>query len=126
MIKLEIDQRAVQLINASDQTENIDAKITMLRDALAFHPISHPVRGSVLNNLAVAIHTRFKRAGDHSDLDEAIVLHREALDLLPAPNPYRPGLLNNLANAIQTRFEKAGDRSDLDEAIVLHREALNL
>ncbi|KAJ7930920.1 CHAT domain-containing protein, partial [Mycena leptocephala] len=85
-----------------------------------------PPRGRSLKNLANALESRFKRAGNSEDVKEAIELYRELLSLHAPSHPNRGSSLNNLANAVQTRFEQQGDSSDLNEAITLHREALAL
>ncbi|PPQ92057.1 hypothetical protein CVT25_007488, partial [Psilocybe cyanescens] len=89
-------------------------------------PAPHPDRSISLDNLALALGTRFNQHGKQGDLDEAISLHRQAVELQPAPHPDRSMSLNNLAHAVQTQFNQRGERNDLDEAISLHRQALKL
>ncbi|KAF8903428.1 tetratricopeptide repeat-containing protein [Gymnopilus junonius] len=85
---------------------------------LELRPTPHPDRSSSLNNLAIALHSRFQQQGALNDLDEAIFLHREALELRLGPHPERFSSLSNLANR--------GALGDLDKAISLHLEALEL
>ncbi|KAJ7448838.1 tetratricopeptide repeat-containing protein [Mycena galericulata] len=106
--------------------KDIDEAITLHRTALEIFAPPHPLQGSYLNNLAIAIYTRFERQGDPEDIDEAITLHRQALEIRAPPHPLRASSLNNLANAVGTRFKLQGDPKDIDEAIILHREALEI
>ncbi|KAH8111533.1 TPR-like protein [Phellopilus nigrolimitatus] len=106
--------------------DDLQVSISLFRDALEIHSPGHPDHSSSMNNLAVAVSTRFEQTGRMEDLEEAIVLHRDALELHPPGHTLRSGSLNNLANAVQTRFKHTGRMEDLEEAIVLHRDALEL
>ncbi|KAF9219160.1 hypothetical protein BS17DRAFT_663966, partial [Gyrodon lividus] len=70
-----------------------------------------------MNNLAVALRTRFEQGGDRKDLEKAIQLHRNALALTPPGHPSRAGSLDNIATALKTRFKQGGNEKDLDEAL---------
>ena len=98
----------------------------MFRQALELYPPPHPNRSSTLNNLALALRSRFEQEGQKNDLDESIYLHRQALELHPPPHPNQSISLNNLAVALQSRFEQEGQQNDLDESIFLNRQALEL
>ncbi|KAG2153372.1 CHAT domain-containing protein [Suillus clintonianus] len=100
--------------------------ITVLREALALHPVGHPNRSASLISLAATFLTRFRHWGNDQDLDEAIVLEREALALRPVGHPERSLSLNNVATTLTTCFMYRGNVQDIDEAIALHREALVL
>ncbi|EPT05715.1 hypothetical protein FOMPIDRAFT_1111424 [Fomitopsis schrenkii] len=103
---------------------DLDLAVMSLKRALFHWPPGH--QAHVVNNLAVALHTRFEQLGDRADLDSGIDLLREALELHPAGHPDRSASINDLATYLQTRFELLGDRADLDSAVTLHREALEL
>jgi tetratricopeptide (TPR) repeat protein len=79
-----------------------------------------------LNNLALALGTRFNQLGRMEDLEEAVSWHSEALTLRPLGHPDHSISLNNLAAALGTRFSQSGTVEDLEEEISLHREALSL
>ena len=113
-----------RLHEQSQSNRDLDEEITAFRNGL--EPTPHPDRSGSLNNIAIALQTRFEQRGGSNDLDEAISLHREALLLRPVPHPGRSVSLNNLASALKTRFEQQGASNDLDEAISLQREALLL
>ncbi|KAJ7768109.1 tetratricopeptide repeat-containing protein [Mycena maculata] len=113
-------------LTAVTGSNDINKAIQLHREALALHATLHPARGRLLDELGVALYTRFRQEGDVQDIDEAIVLHREALALRDPPHPNRGSSLSNLGNAIFRRFEQHGDSQDINEAIVLHREALAL
>ncbi|KAF8966689.1 tetratricopeptide repeat-containing protein, partial [Flammula alnicola] len=123
-------RHALELISrkSADQgaSNDHDEAILLHQKALVLRPALHPDRSTSLNNLALALQTRFGQRGASNNLDEAISLHREALVLRPALHPDRSTSLNNLAFALQTRFGQRGASNDLDEAISLHREALVL
>ncbi|KAJ6522394.1 hypothetical protein B0H19DRAFT_1348589 [Mycena capillaripes] len=103
--------------------QDIEKIIQQYQKAL---PRAHPGADQerLLNNLADALHTRFKQKGQMKDINEAIELHRRALALRPPPHPKRGISLNNLAIAVKARFNQQGDSIDLEEAIELYREAL--
>jgi hypothetical protein len=62
--------------------EDLEEAITYHREALTLCPPGHPNRSSSLNNLASAVHTRYKQLGSMEDLEEVITYHREALTLV--------------------------------------------
>ncbi|KIJ91377.1 hypothetical protein K443DRAFT_14445, partial [Laccaria amethystina LaAM-08-1] len=113
-----------RLHEQSQSNKDLEEENNAFRHGL--EPAPNPVRSTSLNNLAIALATRFEKRGASNDLDEAISLNREALLLSPAPHPDRFMSLNNLANALQNRFKQRGSSNDLDDAISLHREALLL
>jgi len=57
-------------------------------------------RSQSLNNLAIALQTRFEQGGQQNDLDDSISMHRQALELRPLSHPDRSQSFNNLANAL--------------------------
>ncbi|KIM71698.1 hypothetical protein PILCRDRAFT_82523 [Piloderma croceum F 1598] len=117
----------LEQLQQSGKVKDLEIAIPPLREGQALLPVHHPnVSLASLNNLAIALSTRFDQLGQYEDLDEAILFHREALELRAAPHPRRSSSLNNLAVALSTRFDQLGQREDLDEAILFHREALKL
>ena len=100
--------------------------ITYHRETLTLRPPGHPDRSSSLNNLALAVYTRYEQSGRIEDLEDVITYHREALSLRPPGNPDRSSSLNNLALAVLTRYEQSSRIEDLEDVITYHREALTL
>ncbi|KAJ7189717.1 CHAT domain-containing protein [Mycena pura] len=111
-------------------TTDLDTGIQLLRESLDTPIPVHPNWIISVNNLGIALGTRFERLGDLKDLNEMVKLHRVALDLLSPSDhelsPARVMSLSNLGNALKTRFEQLGDQNNLDEMVELHREALEL
>ncbi|KIK33252.1 hypothetical protein CY34DRAFT_99921, partial [Suillus luteus UH-Slu-Lm8-n1] len=84
--------------------EDLDQAIALDREALALHPVGHPERSKLLNNLAIQLSTRFDYQGNAGDLDQAIALDWEALALHPIGHTDRSKSLHNLANRFSARF----------------------
>ena len=87
-------------------------------------PTGDPNRSDTLNDLAIAVSTRFEQLGGMENLEESITYHRQALALRPHGHPDRPSSLDNLAYAMSTRFQQFGRMENLEEAITCHRQAL--
>ena len=77
-----------------------------------------------LNNLGVALQTRFERIGSIEDLDRAIVTNEKAVETAPDGHPNRAMYLNNFGNALQIRFERTGSMDDLGHAIMANKQAV--
>jgi tetratricopeptide (TPR) repeat protein len=108
-----------------DSLGNVEA-IDKSRQALDLQPPGDPDRSVSLNNLAIALDTRFRQLNDLNALAEAVERLRQALDLRPPGHPDRSQSLSNLANILQARFKELGDLDSLEEAVELHRQALDL
>ncbi|KAG2150245.1 TPR-like protein [Suillus bovinus] len=109
-----------------DEPGALNEVISLHYDALGYYNAGHTRRGQLLGNLALMLHTRFKRRGSDKDLDQAIALQTEMLALCPVGHTDRSVSLNNLANQLSSRFHHRSNGEDLDEAIALYREALAL
>ena len=88
--------------------KDLDEAIVLNREALDVRPHGHPLRFSILNNLAADLFHRYEKFAEMEDLDEAIVLGREALSLCSYRHPDRSNLLYNLASQLRTRFARLG------------------
>ncbi|KAG2144699.1 CHAT domain-containing protein [Suillus bovinus] len=106
--------------------EDLDQAITLLTKALAWSPVCHVHRSSLLDSLAVSLSARFDCQGKDEDLNQAIALSREALVLCPVGHTGRSEALNHLSIHLFSRFRHRGHVEDLDEAIILQKEALAL
>ena len=58
--------------------DDLDTAILLFREALLQRPVSHPMRMYSINNLVMALVTRFDHLGRTEDLDEAIALACES------------------------------------------------
>ncbi|KAJ7906427.1 hypothetical protein B0H13DRAFT_1880582 [Mycena leptocephala] len=133
---VENDQKALDLIKLGEyslelfeihhDSIHLEEGVRNWQEAELLSSWGHRSRGTLLNDLACAVQTRYEQQGDSEDIDEALSLLREALEIHAARHPCRAMSLNNLANAVQTQFEQCGDPKDIDEAITLHREALEI
>ncbi|EIN13066.1 hypothetical protein PUNSTDRAFT_61638, partial [Punctularia strigosozonata HHB-11173 SS5] len=87
-------------------------------------PASHlPI---ALNNLAIALNSRYCHLGNEDDIDEAIALCKQSSALQHPGDPSRDIPLKNLAEQFLARYEYSEDPQDLQAAIALLRETLNL
>ncbi|KAG8876821.1 hypothetical protein FRB98_007015 [Tulasnella sp. 332] len=92
-----------------------------------FQPQSPPSSlQSMLNNLGIALVTRFLRTNQTSDLEYCIRLQRSALSLSPNGHPHAFKTLNILNTAFMTRFLHGGHKVDLDNSIDYLRESVFL
>ncbi|GAB2859698.1 CHAT domain-containing protein [Actinocorallia aurea] len=87
-------------------------------------PDDHPALFLLLNNLGVALQTRFAWTGVQEDLELAIDVAGEAVRLTPENDPERSRHLNNLGSSLQLRFGRTGAQEDLEQAIITLREAV--
>jgi hypothetical protein len=73
----------------------------------------------VLNNLGLALFSRYATRGDLGDLRRALA----AVALTSLDEEDRPGCLSNLGNALLARYQHNGHVADLDYALTLLSEA---
>ncbi|KAG8998403.1 hypothetical protein FRB94_006905 [Tulasnella sp. JGI-2019a] len=112
-----------QFLN-SQRDVDLDRCIESWRDVLAFCPVGHETRSSILKNLGRSLQIRFDRNGGISDLDECIRHQQEFLSVCPIGHPGRALMLKNLANLLDTRCDRTGKTTDPEENIRYHQEAL--
>ncbi|PPQ93834.1 hypothetical protein CVT25_013543 [Psilocybe cyanescens] len=105
---------------------DIDQAILLNRRALELLPSVHTSRAHSVNNLAIALHMRFRLTHKQDDLSEAISLLRSVLERLDTPHSDRSGSLCSLAAALEMQFEQTAEATHLDEAIQVYREAVEL
>ncbi|KAJ7815149.1 CHAT domain-containing protein [Mycena leptocephala] len=126
---------SLQRWEASQMVDYLNQSVHAYQDALR----DDPGNATYLEDLGTALHYRFLRPGDVTDITEAVSgfgqfadleasigFYRQALELMPGSHPNRSSSLNNLANALSTRFEQTDQLADLEESIGFHREALEL
>ena len=78
--------------------DDLDRAIMTNEQAVESTPDDHPNRAGCLNNLGIALQSRFERTGSMDDLDRAIVTNEQAVESTPDDHPDRAGMLNNLGN----------------------------
>ncbi|KDR71638.1 hypothetical protein GALMADRAFT_795012 [Galerina marginata CBS 339.88] len=108
----------------------------------------HQNKPERLNNLGIALRSRFEQAGDTidiykaisshqqaigltphgdegnlSDIDDAVSSQEEALYLIPDGHEKTAEILNCLGNSLLSRFESTGDTIDVYQAIEFHQNA---
>jgi hypothetical protein len=78
----------------------------------------------MLNNLALALQTRYDELHVIEDLNEAIDWYHESLRLQQLDHPGRHVTLRNLSSALCSRFTQTEENQDVQEAITLCQESL--
>lgn len=104
----------------------MEKTIELEREILDISPEGHPGRHDSLSNLAISLHSRFKRYGRIEDLEDAIKLERSALDLRPQGHPDRHHSTHNLAVFLFSRFMQGERIEDIEESIGFGRVTLAL
>jgi len=105
---------------------DISEAISVLQQAVQLSASGNSDGLTSLNNLGVALQSRFACMGDLSDLTEAISAQQRAVQLTPDGHPDMPLRLSNLGTSFQSRFVRMGDLSDLTEAISAKHRAVQL
>ncbi len=108
----------------ADDPDALEQTIAQLTDAVQNTPAGHPDLAVYLNNLAIAMATRFEHAGNLSDLDRAVESCERAVTATSARHPSLAGRLSNLGGVLRVRFEHGGDPADLDRAVILGERAV--
>ncbi|KAF5327308.1 hypothetical protein D9619_004485 [Psilocybe cf. subviscida] len=99
--------------------DDLDRSISLLREALARGAFIHHQRPTALDNLGVALHTRYLLRDleePSAAIDEIVDLHQEAFRLRSTHSSHSPLLLNNLSSALQSKFEQQKDAKVLETA----------
>ncbi|WP_135236512.1 hypothetical protein [Nocardia sp. CS682] len=104
--------------------DDIDHAIELFRQALDHAPVRHSMLPALSANLAGALLSRWRCAGEPVDLDDGINAGRAALRGTPADHELRGARLNSLAGALLSKAVVTGDASILRESVELLREAL--
>lgn len=78
-----------------------------------------------LNNLGVALHSRFEQLRDRSDLDAAIESLQAAVDATQDGSPDEPGHRSNLGGALLDRYRATAEIPDLLDGIEESKRAVN-
>ncbi|KAF8600149.1 hypothetical protein BDV93DRAFT_448075 [Ceratobasidium sp. AG-I] len=100
--------------------------ITHHQRVLPLVPDEYPHLPAWLDNLSIALLTRFERLGDLSDINNALEHQRRAISLAPNGHPDMPKWLNDLGYELRTRFERLGNLVDIEESIEHQQRAVSL
>ncbi|KAI0084264.1 CHAT domain-containing protein [Irpex rosettiformis] len=119
-------QYAYKQYETRGDLDALEMSIQCSRVAMGVTEDDHPEKVDIINNLGVALSTRFKCVGERRDLEEAIFLRQLANALTPDDSPDKPSRLSNLAVSIISRFEREGRVEDLEEAIAIWTHAVEL
>jgi tetratricopeptide (TPR) repeat protein len=106
-----------------DDRAALDEAVSILRRALTGRS-SAPVRGMLLNALAVCLDAEFELTSDIDLLLEAGACHTEAIQLTPATSPLRVQFLRAQKISAWRHSELAQDEQTISHAISLQRELL--
>ncbi|KAG1810554.1 uncharacterized protein BJ212DRAFT_1484125 [Suillus subaureus] len=99
--------------------DDITRAVSLYHEALTLRPPGHPTHNTTLNNLALALSTRYNKLHVSKDLDEAIDRYRECLRLRRLGNPGSMAILLNLSSALCSCFMHTQENEDVEEAITL-------
>ncbi|KAG8891284.1 hypothetical protein FRB99_003689, partial [Tulasnella sp. 403] len=103
--------------------DDLNDGIELLSESVSLITADEPGRQAILNNLAVALITRYERLGSIWDMEGAIAHLREAVSPLSRVHPDRPSIINNLANAL-TVLNQSLKRILNPEVVVHYHEAM--
>ncbi|MCB0615645.1 MAG: CHAT domain-containing protein, partial [Phaeodactylibacter sp.] len=87
-------------------------------------PSESPELSGRLNNLGIALQTRYERLGGLNDLERCIQSYRQALDQSTLELATSTQLYSNLGLALTTRYYRTGALVDLQQAIQAHETAI--
>ena len=112
------------LASRSRNLADIDAAITMNREAADAIPRAHPERFTILHSLFSALFGRHELTGDIADIDQTIAIGRQMLAEAPEGDYRRANILPLLASALRDRAEATDRVEDHDESISAYRLAV--
>ncbi|KAI0917787.1 hypothetical protein AcV7_007105 [Taiwanofungus camphoratus] len=108
-----------------DQPDQLDEAISLYREAVTFLPVRHPDRPSLLNDLAMALSSRFSDNRQPSDLEDAVKLYQEALRHYPTFHRSYANISENLAVDLMKMYRTTRMPDHLDSAMDAFRSAVN-
>jgi hypothetical protein len=116
-----------QIQRATSDLTGLDAVINILENLITVDSPDLPEHPAFLDNLGVALHSRFESSCSRHDLEGAILLHTKALGAHAQDSLNYAISLGNLGRALHSRFHHFGSNpKDIEQAIVHHRQALQL
>jgi tetratricopeptide (TPR) repeat protein len=121
--------RALDLAGEHDQTSEVQAledAVQLFEAVVAASDGEDPERARYLDNLGVALLTRFELLRRPEDLRRALAQERAARDVQTPAHPDRALHLSNLCNTALVSYGVSGDQGELDEAIAAGTAAVQL
>ena len=116
-----------QIERLTSSLTGLDAVINILENLLTVDAPDLPEHPAFLDNLGLALHSRFELSRSHNDLERAILLHTKALGAHVQGSRNYAISLGNLGRALHRRFHHFGSNpKDIEQAITHHRQALEL
>jgi tetratricopeptide (TPR) repeat protein len=103
---------------------DLESSVARMRQVIEETPMEDEAYPSYLQNLGLALQTRFQRVLDPVALDEAIDCHTRAIEIGRQRGRAESIWENNLANALRLRAHLDHDLPALRQAIELHEEVL--
>ena len=94
-----------------------DEDVRLMEGRLSETGRDNPLRATALNDLAVALHSRYDETRNLDDIGRAVDNYDEAVKLLPPDSPKRSEYIYELATALQDLFEVDECPATLDRAI---------
>lgn len=121
-------QSRVKIGAQPPDTDNpsLNKAINLHRMAIRLSPDQHPALHDYLNNLAIALQSRFELYGDSADLSEALSAILRAIDITPKGDRFLPALLDKLGELLWEKFERDAGPDDLSKVISTYRYAIDL
>lgn len=110
---------------AQGNLHDLHTSITALRSAAVLEPDEASKTISILNQLAIVLHARFKRLDYLPDLEESIANASQAVTLSMDDHTMKPVCLNTVGGSLISRFKRLGHLPDLDQAITQFTTALS-
>jgi tetratricopeptide (TPR) repeat protein len=122
--------RALQLAAAFERSGDIrllDRAIDLFAEVVAADDDTGPDRARHLDNLGVALLTRFEARQDRAALARALMYSRRAATMAgPGQHPDHALHLSNFSNTALAWFDETGEASVLDEAVAAGAAAVRL
>lgn len=103
------------------EPDDLDESVRLLRKAAALHSNGGRPRIAAVENLAVALHARYKRDRILGDLAEGIELEREALQFYQSNKSHSLPAFN-LANYLREYYRATGEVSYLEGSLAMFTE----
>ncbi|MFF7050010.1 CHAT domain-containing protein [Streptomyces griseorubiginosus] len=109
---------------SGSRPDDMDKAVATAQKAVDEAPLNHPLRPSLLHDLAGAHHLRHNLTRSTADLDAEIRINRLLLDAGGTEDPEYPLHARNLGIALLLRSEAVNDPSDANEAVDVLSAAL--
>ena len=99
--------------------DDLDRAIVINEQAVESTPVDHPNRAIYLNNLGIALQSRFERTGSMDDLDRAITTNEQAVKSDIAPPSIRLKAASSCSDLLISQRNYSRAKSILEAAVQL-------